>query len=66
MSEKELLQHYKTQQKKALYYFQRYIEELKFHFGLNNSHIIKIIEIQLRILKSENRRFNLFKFFRQR
>ena len=63
MSERELLNHYKQQQIKAQNYLQRYIDELKFHLGLEDRHIIKIFENQLRELKLKNhstRWFNLF------
>lgn len=63
MGERELLQHYKTQQIKAKNYLQRYIDELKFHLGLEDSHIIKIFEIQLKELKSKNFSSKWNKFF---
>ena len=65
MSERELLQHYKSQQIKARNYLQRYIDELKFHLGLEDKHIIKIFELQLKELKSKNRNFGLFKLFQK-
>ena len=66
MSERELLQHYKQQQIKALNYLQRYIDELKFHLGLEDEHIIKIFELQLKELKAKNRRFGLLKLFQKK
>ena len=44
MSERELLEYFKTQRMKAQYHLQRYIDELKLHFGIDDIHIIKILE----------------------
>lgn len=54
MSERELLEHYKRQRIKAQNYLQRYVDELKFHFGLSDSHIIKILDAQIKSLRMKN------------
>ena len=66
MSNKELLNHYKQQQIKAQNYLQRYIDELKFHFGLEDIHIIKIFENQIREIKAKNRIFKRFNLFQKK
>ncbi len=43
----EILEHYKQQSEKAQKYLVRYIEELKLHFGITDSQIIKIHMIYL-------------------
>ena len=66
MSEKELLEHFKIQRMKAQYYLQRYIDELKLHFGIEDIHIIKILENEIKILKNKDKQsiwFNIFKKF---
>lgn len=66
MSEKELLEHFKIQRMKAQYYLQRYIDELKLHFGIDDIHIIKILENEIKILKNKDKQsiwFNIFKKF---
>lgn len=63
MSERELLEHYKNQRAKAQYYLHRYIDELKLHFGLEDSHILKIFEKELKILRAKNFQKSWFKSF---
>ena len=63
MSRNELLEHYKRQSTKAQYYLERYIDELRLHFALDDFHIIKILEKQVKTLKSRLTSRKLFWFF---
>ncbi len=54
MGENELLEHIKKQSMKAQYYLQRYIDELKLHFWLEDKQIIKILETEIKKLKKKN------------
>ena len=65
MSNKYLLEHYKIQQQKAQYHLQRYIDELKLHFGIDDFHIIKILENEIRIAKNKSSYNKWFNFFRK-
>lgn len=59
----ELLNHNKTQSEKAQKYLVRYIEELKLHFGIEDSHVIKILEYELKNLKNKYCSKKWFKFW---
>lgn len=65
MGERELLEHYKNQRVKAQYYLHRYIDELKFHFGLEDNHILKIFKKELKVLKSKNSYRAWLNFFKK-
>ena len=66
MSNEELIEHYNLQRQKAQYYLQRYIDELKLHFGIDDFHIMKILENEIRIIKSKNNSHKWFNFFKKR
>lgn len=64
MIENEISKHYKIQSEKARYYLKRYIEELKLHFLIEDKHIIRILNAEIKDLKKQNSRewwFNIFK-----
>ena len=65
MNNEELIEHFKLQQQKAQYYLQRYIDELKLHFGIDDFHIIKILENEIRITKNKNPPKKWFDFFKR-
>ena len=65
MSEKELSEHFKIQRTKAQYYLQRYIDELKLHIGIDDFHIIKILENEIRSIKNKNNSSKWFNFLRK-
>ena len=65
MDNKELIEHYNLQQQKAQYYLQRYIDELKLHFGIDDFHIIKILEHEIKIIKNKNKSYKWFNFFKK-
>ena len=60
----DLINHYKTQTEKAQKYLVRYIDELKLHFGIEDSHVIKIMETELKNLKNKYCSKKWFKFWR--
>ena len=66
MNERELLEHYKRQSERAQYYIKRYIDELKLHFLLEDEHIIKIFEEEIKFLKKKNPQKHWFHFFRRK
>ena len=59
----EILEHYKQQSEKAQKYLVRYIEELKLHFGITDSQIIKILDKELKNLKAKFYPKKGFKFW---
>lgn len=59
----EYTEHYKLQISKAQKYLFRYIEELKMHFGINDTHIIKILEEEVKNLKNKYKPQKWFKFW---
>ena len=59
----EILEHYKQQSEKAQKYLVRYIEELKLHFGITDSQIIKILDKELKNLKAKFYPKKWFKFW---
>lgn len=61
MNKREILTQYKNRQIKAQYYLKRYIDELKFHFELNDCHIIKILKAQISYFKAKNPLLMAFK-----
>lgn len=51
---KKILKNCDKQMIKAQYYFHKYIDDLKLHFELENNHILKILQNEIKILKSKN------------
>ena len=65
MSNKKILKNYDTQITKAQYCFHKYIDDLKLHFEIEDNHILKILQNEIKIIKSKNTAKIWFNFLKK-